>query len=440
MPVSIMGKKLLILGGNTLSCDIVVTARKMGVHTIVIDWFDDFRKSPAKSIADEHRLISVADVDAVVDLIKREGIDGILTGFTDSILHYYQKICEKAELPCYASKEQIEIMTDKSRFKELCKKFSIPVPKDYYLQAPLTKNDFESLEYPVIIKPIDNSGGKGIVIAQDKESFLQGFEYARSHSHKGDVVVEQYLEDGDHFTASYTMADGAYALSAMYDRIMNSEQEVSASMCTGSRHPSKFIRKFLDQVDPHLQMLMRAIGLTNGTMTFQGVVHGNAVYIYDPIFRLSGDQFYKFTEIQNGTNTLCRLIRFAITGEMMGENDSLEKDNPFFSKPCVNLCINIKPGTILRMSGLEELVEVPGVFHIVQNFFEGDTIAVSNRQAWLKIKICAPTVLTLTAAISEVFDTIRIISDTGEDMLMKQLKADEFGSTNNLMGTSVEER
>lgn len=436
MTGSVIGKKLLVLGGNALSCDIVVTARTMGVHTIVIDWFDDFQKSPAKRIADEHRLISVADVDAVVDLIRSEGIDGVLTGFTDSILHYYQEICDKADLPCYATKEQIEIMTDKSRFKALCKKFSVPTPKDYELQVPLTNDDFE---YPVIIKPIDNSGGKGIVIARDKESFVQGVEYARNHSHKGGVVVEQYLGEDDHFTASYTLADGVYALSAMYDRIMNSEQEISASMCKGSRHPSKFIRKFLDQVDPHLQMLMRAIGLANGIMNFQGVVHGNAVYIYDPIFRLSGDQFYRFTEIQNGTNTLCRLIRFAITGEMIEENDSLTKDDPFFSKPCVNLCINIKSGTILKISGLEDVAEVPGVFHIVQNLFEGNTVAISNRLACLKIKIFAPNILILAGTISKIFDTIRIISDTGEDMLMKQLQVDEFQYADKLIGASVKE-
>ena len=70
-------KKLLILGGTRISCEIVRKAKKMGVYTVVTDYYDE-TKSPAKQIADESFLVSCTDVDAVVSLIKEQNIDGVL--------------------------------------------------------------------------------------------------------------------------------------------------------------------------------------------------------------------------------------------------------------------------------------------------------------------------------------------------------------------------
>ena len=84
------------------------------------DWYP-LERSPAKQIADEALYVSTADVDAVVDLIKEKNINGVITGFTDSVLPYYAMICKKAGLPCYGTKEQFEIMINKRKYKELCK-------------------------------------------------------------------------------------------------------------------------------------------------------------------------------------------------------------------------------------------------------------------------------------------------------------------------------
>jgi len=82
------GMKLLVLGGPALAKEIVVAARRLGVYVIVTDWYSPER-SPAKKIADKALMISTADVDAIVQLVKSEKIDGVLTGFTDSTLKYY---------------------------------------------------------------------------------------------------------------------------------------------------------------------------------------------------------------------------------------------------------------------------------------------------------------------------------------------------------------
>jgi len=112
---SLRSKKLLILGGNLFSVEIIKQAQSMGIFVVVTDYYED---SPGKKIADRSFMVSTTDVSAVVNLINEEHIDGMITGFMDSMLPYYQAICNKAHLPCYATKEQIEIATHKAKFKQ----------------------------------------------------------------------------------------------------------------------------------------------------------------------------------------------------------------------------------------------------------------------------------------------------------------------------------
>ena len=75
--MDIKGKKLLILGGIALSCEIIKQAQKQGVIVLVTDYLEG---SPGKKIADKSFMISTTDVEAVVRLIQKEKIDGVLTG------------------------------------------------------------------------------------------------------------------------------------------------------------------------------------------------------------------------------------------------------------------------------------------------------------------------------------------------------------------------
>ena len=130
---SLVGKKLLILGGNFLSKDIVVAAKELGVYTIVTDWYDVDR-SPAKLIADEDWNISTTDFFTLAKEIENKAIDGIITGFTDSYLIPYQYLCEFTGLPCYATKEQFIQTLDKDLFKRACCTCNVPIVPEYDLQ------------------------------------------------------------------------------------------------------------------------------------------------------------------------------------------------------------------------------------------------------------------------------------------------------------------
>ena len=115
--VDLTGKKLLILAGAGIHSKVVRAAKEMGIYTIVTDYLVD---SPAKALADESWLIDIKDVDKIVEKCKESGVDGVLNFCIDPAQWPYLEICERLGFPCYATREQLEILTDKVKFKEYC--------------------------------------------------------------------------------------------------------------------------------------------------------------------------------------------------------------------------------------------------------------------------------------------------------------------------------
>ena len=136
------GKRILFLGAVRPLCEAVEVAKKMGMYTIVTDYLPN---SPAKKYADKACMVSTIDVDAVVELCKKEKVDGLFTAFTDSMLPYARKICDIMGYPFYASEKQIELSLNKKLFKETCKKYGVPVPAEYDIQYVDGKPDASNI-------------------------------------------------------------------------------------------------------------------------------------------------------------------------------------------------------------------------------------------------------------------------------------------------------
>ena len=217
--MDLKGKRLLVLGSTKLIGTIVTKAQKLGVYTIVTD-NRPLDKAPAKQIADEYFNIDFSDFASISRLIKEKHIDGVLTGFTDSYMEYYLRICEENGLPCYGNKRQIDIATDKSVFKQACIDCGVPVipgitaDKEELVSAFAKENG-----YPIMVKPVDNSGSRGVIKCENENDLHDAFEYAISFSKCGKVIAEKYMEC-DNVAASYFAANGDIRLSTTDDRWM----------------------------------------------------------------------------------------------------------------------------------------------------------------------------------------------------------------------------
>jgi len=410
--MDIRGKKLLILGSNAISCDIVKAAKELGLYTIVTDW-NPIEKAPAKQIADEYWNDSLMDYDTLVPKIKEAGIDGIITGFTDSWLLPYQHLCELTGLPCYATKEVFELTMDKSRFKQLCRDNDIPVIPEYDLDSfdPNIINE----EHKVIVKPIDNSGSRGVVLCSKPEEFQQCLDYALSFSEKKKVVIEQYMEM-DSISLSYTIQDGVVSLSTSDDRYIHKSLSGSSVTQCGI-YPSKYTEAYIEKIDAKMKKMYEKAGLRNGVLAVQFFTNGTEFYVMEMGHRLTGGQHYTYTMAENGISSLDQLIQFAVTGKM-ADFQIAERDNARFKHIYCHLFILGKEATIARFEGLDYLKQMPEVMHLTQMKKVGDKVGTdgTSAQKVVGLHIKVDTIAHLKRVIDDVKDHFHFYDEKGNDL------------------------
>ena len=413
MNINLRGKRLLIMGGMQISCEIVRKAQSMGILTIVADYYP-VEKSPAKVIADKAIEVSVTDVDAVVKIIKEESVDGVIVGFNDMLLPFYAEICEKAGLPCYGTKKQFETLIAKDQYKALCRQFGVPTIPEYEI------NDAD-IKYPVLVKPVDSSGSRGITICHNYEELKTAVETGRNASKTGKVLIERYM-DGREVTVFWTFQDGNYYLSALGNRHVKYNQGMDViPLPVGYTFPSVYLPKYRKEVEENCKSMFRHLGIKDGMMFMQCKVEDGTCYVYDLGFRLTGSLEYKILERVCGYNPLEMMICFALTGKM-GEESIAEKAIPEFKTPAFNVSCLCAPGSIIEITGVEEVKKMAEVEDAVLAHVPGETITVQMRgllaQITVRVLGSVPTKDDLLPSMQRINNTIHIIGENGEELLL----------------------
>lgn len=407
-------KKLLVLGGGATSIDIVNAAQSLGVYVIVTDYYDVSR-SPAKLLADEYWNDSIMEYDKLVKKIKEKGIDGIITGFTDSYLLAYQYLCELTGLPCYATKEVFSITLDKSLFKKYCIDNDVPIIPQYNLE------DFDPTTITpsnkIIIKPVDNSGSRGVIVCGTAGDFQRCLDFALSYSQKKEVIIEKYM-DMDSWAASYTIQDGIISLSTLNDRLEHKSSE-TAAITTAGIYPSKYLDLYLDKIDGKMKRMYRNMGVANGVLSVQGFVDGENFYVMEMGYRLTGGQHYIFSKYENGVSALEQLIMFAVTGSMADFRID-EKDNPRFKNLCLNLCILGKNAKIAEMEGKEYVESLPEMIHGVFIKQVGDQIGMdgTTAQKIANLHLVLKDYDDLKRVVKDIQDHFHVYDEDGNDLVL----------------------
>lgn len=408
-------KKLLILGSNAISCDIVKAAKGLGVYTIVTDW-NKLENAPAKQIADEYWDVSLMDYDELSKRIIDNNIDGILTGFTDSYLIPYQRLCELTGRPCYATKEQFEWTTDKASFKERCRLYGVPVVPEYDINS--FDKSIINRSHKVIIKPVDNSGSRGICICENPDEFEEKLNYSLDFSGKKQVVIERYM-DCDDVSFEYKVQDGKATLTSICDRFIYKTQN-EGSVTSYLIYPSKYTDIYLADVDKRVRKMFETEGLRNGVLFMQAFAENGQFYFYEMGYRLSGGRHYIFTKNQNGDSSIEELINFAITGKM-SDLSIADIANPSFKDTCSQLSIICQTDVISKIVGWYEIASLPQVIDAMQSFKEGDVIGKQGTTASIfgRLHIVVKNTEELYQLFEKIYSTLKVENERGDNLVIK---------------------
>ena len=412
---ALKGKKLLLVGGLNNTVDLFELAHRNGVTVGVADYNHG---TLAKSMADYAFDVNAYDQDAMAKLVREERFDGVITAFNERLGPVVRKLADRVGLYTPFTVEQLQMSTNKKYFKHTCQKYGVPVPREYPVKS-LEDTKSPDIEFPVIIKPVDSASSVGVTPCFNAEQLAKGYEKAVKASKCGDVIVEQYVPY-DEINMTYIAQEGDIQLAAVHDRYFNTEQKSATKAPDLYIYPSRYTDLILEKYNDTILRMLKGIGVKNGSLFIQAVVHDGQLYCYEAGMRLNGCKTYQILEVESGYNTFEHLMELALTGSM-GEKVSF---NPKFKKWYATLNVLGIPGaTIAEVRGERALNSYPWLIHIARRDGVGHTIPADSAgtlvQDTTRIHVSADTKEELMEHIDKVNELFQMLDKDGNSVLLK---------------------
>ncbi|MDE6874911.1 MAG: hypothetical protein K2P87_10700 [Lachnospiraceae bacterium] len=410
------GKKLLILGGNPETSALVRYANDMGIRTIVTSarHADDAKKYAWKSFD-----VDGMDVAGVIALAGEEGVDGVLVGVADILVPSYCKVCDALGLPCYATQGIVDVFSYKDVFKATCERYGIHGIPEFYLDGAMAEEDTARIEYPVMVKPVDNGGGVGMSVCYAREELGEAVKKALAASKKGRFIVEKYMQCDD-MGMYYTFQDGVCTASCIYDRYTTDEQPGMSRVCLGGTYPSKHIGEYFRRMHDNACRMFREIGIRDGVLMLSAFYEDGEFYVYDTGFRLQGEAPHLLVNATCGFDQREMLVRFALTGS--GKLAQEPGDAYLGGKWAATQWFLLRQGTIGRIEGLRGWENDPRAIASVQRLHEGDTVPAewvgNEKQVMARLYFVCDSREELAAALHEYREKVRAFDTDGNSMLL----------------------
>lgn len=419
------GKKLLILGGNPETTPLVEIANSMGVKTIVAS---GRHTDPAKKAAWKASDIDGMDVPGLIALAREEQVDGVLVGVADILVPSYCKVCDALGLPCYATQQIVDVFAFKDVFKATCERYGVHGIPEYYLDADMKREDLDKIQYPVMIKPVDNGGGVGMTVAYNEEELIEGVKKALDASYKKRFIVEKYMLCDD-MGMYYTFKDGYCSASCIYDRYTTDEQPGLSRVCLGGTYPSKHLDEYFERMHPNALRLFKEIGIKNGVLMLSGFYENGEFYVYDTGFRLQGEAPHLLMKSIHGFDQREMLIRFALTGSEGAVNLEIDDDTSLRGKWASTLWILLKQGHIAKIEGMDDINNDPRIVANIQRLHEGDDVALewigNEKQVLTRIYLVCDSKEELAECLKEYQSKIKVYDENGNNLVLKGFDVDK---------------
>lgn len=286
--------KVLILGVASVQMDAILELKKMGVETYAIAMAKD---GPGADAADHFSPINILDEEAVINHIKGNNIDVVYSTGSDLAMPVACRISEKLGMPHFVSSKAAYICNHKNAMRStLTEECEGNIPYQVMESiAPVT------IEFPVILKPSDSQGQRGIFLVNSQKEFEEHFEEARKFSREGKIIVEKYV-NGPEVSVNGYMVNGVLRFIVASDRD-------TWPQFTGLIHrhivPGKeFSKEAESRMRRILEDACNRVGILNGPVYFQMKVMGDQPYIIEMTPRLDGCHMWNILQRATGVNLM----------------------------------------------------------------------------------------------------------------------------------------
>lgn len=359
-------KKILLLGGAFSQLPSIKCAKELGYYTITCDYLPN---NPGHKLADEYHNISTTDKEAVLELANRLNIDGIVCYASDPAAPTAAYVAEKLSLPGQPFKS-VEILSFKSLFREFLQKngFNVPKAKTYTNKQEL-EQEWDSFIRPVMVKPVDSSGSKGVSKIYHYEEIDNAFSYALSYSRVKQVIVEEFIDingpqhDGDVFSVNGKVKFASFS-DQYFDLTSNNPFSPVGESWPCSMNNEQY-ELLMHDIQKIINILELKTGVYNVEVRFS---KDNKPYILEMGARNGGNMVPQVIEYATGVN----LVEYTLKAGM-GEDCSMLTQKPVNGFWSYHIIHSLQTG-ILKNITFEETFKKKNLveLHLMKNI--GDEI------------------------------------------------------------------
>lgn len=397
----------MLLGGIRYLLPAIEAAHKHGIYVITVDYLPN---NIAHKYSDEYHNVSILEKDKekVLALAKELQIDGILSYAVDPGVVAASYVAEKMGLPFTCSYETACILQDKSRFRQFLTEhgFNVPNAKGYTNGEDALK-DVDFFNWPVIVKPVDSAGSKGVTRVDNPNDLKKAIEIALDASHNGHFIIEDFLElQGYQSSADCFSVDSELVYADYSDQLfdMNAENPYTPAI---EIWPASMPQEHQDYLTSEIQRLLKLLNCSTGLYNIESRVCKNGKpYIMEVSPRAGGNRIAELQRIGTGIDLIeaevCKAVGDEINPIAMphydgyyvnyivhSNQDGIFKeaiiDEGFQEKHVIEAEIRVNKGDhVETFKGANNAI---GTLFLHFNTHEEMETALVNQKEWLKVRI-----------------------------------------------------
>jgi biotin carboxylase len=410
-----MQRTLMIIGGGLLQVPAILAAKKLDLQVIVTDYNPDVI---GLRYADIPIIMSTRDIDGSVRVARAQNeltpIHGVLTVGTDASMTV-AAVANALGLPGIKF-ENAEAATNKGKMRTRFREHHVPSPKFFQVWSLAEAKDAcKKLGFPVVIKPCDNMGARGVMRINDKSQVSDAFKHAKSASPSGELIIEEFME-GPELSIDAVIFNNQISFTGVADRII---EDLPYFIEKGHTMPSQLPKETLDEACRVMSLGIRALGITHGFAKGDIKVTPNGVKIGELAARLSGGFMSAYTyPLSSGVD----LMKAAVEIALGQEPSNLE---PLYNRVSIERAIITEPGIVKRISKIDEARAVPGVAEIFLNIKPGDRVKkpTSNVEKAGHIIAVGDTLAEVERAVAECRKIISIEISSDDEVNIESIRA-----------------
>ena len=347
----------MILGASILQLPAIQKAKEMGLQVIAVDMNPDAIGFQEEGVIKE--IISTIDTEKILEAAKKHKIDGIMTLASDMPMRSVAIVAKEMGLVGISEQTALNA-TNKAEMRQRLKECGVPIPKFFRISSKEEYEKaihyFKTAQLKCIVKPADNSGSRGVDLLSDlsdDELVSKAYDYSKSYSRGGDVVVEEYME-GPEVSVETLSVDGECHIIQITDKLTTGAPYFVEM---GHSEPSALQEDVKTNISEVASAAVKALGIINGPSHTEIKVTKDGPKIVELGARLGGDNITThLVPLSTGVDMVECCIKIAL-----GEKPDMAKK---FSMGSAIRYLKADIGVIKEISGVEIADNMRGIKQI----------------------------------------------------------------------------